>query len=512
MSAVAEEAAERHGLAVRLAAMGPAGIRIAQMLALRWDLFDPSCIAALQEVQEEAHQAAADARRRFEREVGRPLDAVLPALVAFPTLGNPLQYAVRGPVSGRREILLRVARPEAAPSPAQLDRALRAAALALPPHVERQWAIRSMRADLIHWIAAELDLSATRRRIGRMRERALGRTGILLPRPIRALCAPHVLALELITGVPVLEVAAWAAAGDEAALERHGIDAGACARAVIEAALEQVTEFGSVPIEPRLDLLVVLPGNRLAWIDVPPEEPLAPSLTQNLHRYVRAFLSGDAELIAAVIDELVDRMPEADPGRFHERVADACRAWRNRGTGRPRVPAFLSRVLSAARATGHRIPADVLALARWSAAAAEAAARIDPGIRIGEAATGFVARRRIEALFELPRSDETARGLLAVIDLADRLPDRLDRLLANAASDHFRLRVEEHRSADDRSLRRDQLRLVCAALFWLGLSVLILAVPAAPVEGAAVKLLSLALWTAAAGAAVAFLLLWRRLP
>jgi hypothetical protein len=307
----------------------------------------------------------------------------------------------------------------------------------------------------------------------------------------------------------VLQAAALADQGDAATLDAHDADPAEAATRLFEAALEDVFLFESVPVEPRLERWVLLAGGGIGRDDAGPVESLA-SLDPALPRLARAALSGDPALVARALDEALERGPSADADAFARRIEAAVRRLRNRLAPAPdALPAFVAAALRIAAGTGYRVPAPVLAAGRWLAAAAAMAARLDPEVDLAAVTQAWLARREIEALFELPTSGEAASRWLSLVAPLQALPGRLDRLLSDAASDHYRLPVEAQRAPVDRAFEAARLRLLCAALLWLGAALLLVVARALP-AGLVRTSVSAGLWIAAASGAAMFAWFWRR--
>ena len=489
-------------IAAAIAALGPGGIRIAQLIAVRRDLFAPAVADALALTAPVAATPPAAARAIVAAEAGPPLATMIDDAVPLAD-HNPLAWTARATVAGRAA-RIRVTMPDHAPDPATIAAAI-AIALPLLPAVDRDALRAALEQRLVLWVAADLDAAAQRRRLARWRRLALTRTGTIVARPLTPE-TPHVLALAALPGAALPHVVALAAEGDATALSALDIDPAATARHLIEAALEQILLFAALPVEPRLDHLAVLPGDRIARIDVGPVEPLSPPLRDALAPLLRAVVARDPALAAARIAALLVPSPTADPDLLAERLDRALQTERDDDTGA--VDRF-DAALAAAREAGFWVPLDLLLLGRWLAVTATAAATIDPAVDVIETARRFVLRREIEAAVALPDSGEAARRLFAVLAPLEALPDRLERWLAAATDRHYRLPVEQHRAPEDRRLRIAQARLVAVAIGWTGIALLLLVVRDVPAGIVRTGLTAL-LWAGAAVAAGLFARLWRR--
>lgn len=489
-----------------LARLGDGAVRATQLMALRRDLFDPTAAAALALQPTSRLVPSAEAISILTREGGHNRAALLGSWLPVAEPG-PLAWTAHG-VEAQREVRVRVTLPAVAPDAATLAAAIRLA-LPLIATPDRDAARRLLHDDLTRWLAAELDTPAQHIRLGRWRRQALARTGTIVARPLDDWVAPHLIGIARLPALPLPQVVALAASGGEAALDAHDIDAVAIAQRLIEAALEQAMVFGSIPIEPRLDHLGVMPGDRIARIDVGGVEALSPALGKAIPGLARAAIAGDAGLVAARLAALLTSGDDADPADLTARLERVIQPLEGNDHPRTDPERLLDDGLAAVRASGHGVPADLLALGRWLAAMASAAVTIDPAVDIGDIARRFMLRRELEQAVELPDSLETARRVLAVVAPLETLPGRLDRLIADAASGSYRLPIEQHRSAVDRQLRLAQARLMAVAIGWTGIALLLLVAAGLPAGLIRTGLTGL-LWAGAAGAAGLFLLLWRR--
>jgi len=496
-------APDPHRIAAAIGRLGPGGVRIAQLLALRRDIFEPALADALALARSAEPMPPDAALAIVARELAPGRASLIGPWVAVAE-PDPLAWVAQGFAAGR-EIRIRIALVDRIPSPETIAAAIRLAT-ALLPAADRDTVRVSLQADQVRWIAADGDTAAQHVRLARWRRQALCRTGTIVARPLDDWASAHVIGLAAIPGLPLPEVVALAANGGDATLDAHDIEARAAARRLIEATLEQALLFGSIPVETRLDHLAVLPGNRIARIDAGAVEPLSTALKDALPAIARMTLADDPVPVAARLTALLPPGPRADPVALTDRIEDMMR---RTGDGDAAPRRWLDDMLAAARACGHRVPADVLALGRWFARMIEAAIEIDPAIDVGEVARHFLFRRAIEAAVAMPDSTEAARRALALIAPLEALPGRLDRLLADATNRHYRMPIEQHRSAEDRRLRIAQARLLAVAIGWTGIALLLLIVrdqPGGPLRTA----LETILWTGAAATAGFFALLWRR--
>lgn len=496
-------APDPHRIATAMAQLGPGGVRIAQLLALRRDVFEPAIADALAGCRSAEPISPDDALAIVARELAPARAALIEEWVAIAE-PDPLAWVVQGFAAGR-EIPVRVALIDRTPSSETIATAIRLATARLAV-ADRQAVRASLQADVVRWIDADGDTAAQHVRLARWRRQALRRTGTVVARPLDDWASAHVIGLAGIPGLPLPEVVALAASRDDATLDAHDIEAPAAARRLIEATLEQVLLFGFAPVEPRLDHLAVLPGNRIARIDVGAVEPLSTALKEALPAIARMASADDPGRIAMRLAALLHPGPRADSIALTDRLEDLMR---RAGDGDAAPRRWLDDMLAAARACDHHLPADMLALGRWLAAMIEAAIEIDPAIDVGEVARHFLFRRAIETAMAMPGGTEAARRALALISPLEALPGQLDRLFADATNRHYRVPVEQHRSAEDRRLRIAQARLLAVAIAWTGIALLLLVVrnaAASPLRAALEAILA----TGAVATAGLFALLWRR--
>lgn len=368
-------------------------------------------------------------------------------------------------------------------------------------------------AELRRWMSEELDLTQELANIARMFDLARDSDALIVPRPYPQLSGKRVVTMELLRGVPFSVILRAVRESNSETIARLRFDRRLLAERLIEAMLEQIFRFRMFQADSHPGNIIALPDNRIGFVDFGIVETLDPVLEAGLLRYLRAVYLNDVDEILRGLDEVLIPGDAADPTAFRQDFLEENRRMRRgRATGGGHdspVGRYMMGVLRAARRNDMRLPTGILAIYRSLLTAETVAHQLATDVDLGSAGRDFFERLQRETLLRLPDLQVVQAEIVNTIEILRDAPKKLDRLVSDLASDRFRLRVEQFSSLADRRLRAAEVRLVVAALVFVGLAVLFAAaggvstawLPFRPLLGGA--LFVNAVW---------MVVLWRKLP
>jgi ubiquinone biosynthesis protein len=195
-----------------------------------------------------------------------------------------------------------------------------------------------------------------------------GDTDVVVPWVEWDLTTARVLTMELIEGyrpAPRAELAA------------HGLDADRLLNVGARAMLRQIFDLGLFHADPHPGNLLMLNGNKVAFIDYGMFGRLEPRERRRMAMALLALVQGDDDVVADQLLHLSQRRPGADARAFRAELADMAERW-SHAPGRPSVTQLLLRELGAGARHGIEFPRELMLLARSLISLEATAALIDP--------------------------------------------------------------------------------------------------------------------------------------
>jgi predicted unusual protein kinase regulating ubiquinone biosynthesis (AarF/ABC1/UbiB family) len=171
--------------------------------------------------------------------------------------------------------------------------------------------------DLGEAMRAEVDLQREAAALEEFGRRFRANPRIRVPVVYRALCSAHALVMEELSGEPLSAFRARARHDPEAARK--------VAALAVQEILAQIFDEGRFHADPHAGNLLILPDGRLGLVDLGLVGEAFPEDRKRIARAVRAFVSGDPDVLTRTLLEFGSLPPDFDYPAFR---ADVCAAVR----------------------------------------------------------------------------------------------------------------------------------------------------------------------------------------
>ena len=445
-------------LARALESLGPAHVKLGQVLATRPDLVGVEIATALEELQDRLPPfPTADARAAVEREFAKPLDAI------FSRFGDPVAAASIAQVHDAdtaedppRRVAVKVLRPGIE---AEFSRDLSAMALAarMAEHLSRE--ARRLRPvavvdALAVSVALELDLRMEGAAASELAERTASDAEFRVPAIDWNCTSGRVLTSEWIEATPIRDVEA---------LRRAGHDPKRIARLVVTSFLIQALRDGFFHADMHPGNLFVDGEGRLVAVDFGIMGRLDASMRRFMAETLAGFLARDYTRVARVHYD-VAFVPAHHPV---EVFAQALRAIGEPIFGRPAREVSMARLLQQLFETTRRFDMQAqpqLVLLQKTMVVVEGVARsLDPEFDIWEASRPVIERWMVQQMGPEARLRDMGEGVNALGRLARDLPQLLrnaEIVSAMLADGGLRLHPDTiHQIAQDQLARTRYMRV-----------------------------------------------------
>lgn len=473
--------------------LGPAFVKLGQVLSTRVDLFEPEWIAEFSRLQDHAQPVPyEDVRAQLAEDLGGPPEEVFAEFDPQPMAAASLAQVYRARLPTGEAVVLKVRRPGVRPVvEADLRLLMRLAQLAESRHPGlRAFRPRQVVREFTLSLRRELDFASEARNGRRMADKFAGYSDddgpapgdvadgqrpqqavILIPRVYRA--SERLCVQELVDGIPGSDLIAVDAAGlDRPLLARRG------ARAV----LKMILEDGFFHADPHPGNVFYLPGNRIAFIDFGMVGRLSQPRREQLMRLLLGLVKQQPASAAEVLMDWAGTSAADHDGLLRDLEAFV-EDYQGVALRELRVGQALTDVVAMLREYRLTLPADLSLLVKAFISLEAMGRELDPGFEMARQARPVLER----ALREHYAPDQVLRrgwgSMRDTLSLLSGLPNDLSRLLRAARRGRLDIHIDVlhlKRVGDqlDRAASRLVVGIVVAALI-IGSSI-VMTVPGGP--------------------------------
>jgi len=450
---------------VRLAleSLGPAFVKLGQVLASRVDLLAPEYIASLDRLHDRATPVPfAIVESELQRALGDPVESVFREFDSQASAAGSIAQVHRARLPDGTDVAVKVRRPG-------VDMAIESDVLLLEilaawweeeDAAARRWQPAEIVRQLRKSLAREVDFAAEARAQQRFADTFRGNPHLVIPRLHPEFTRGSLLVMDWVDGIPASDMAAVDAAGfDREALATRGTDA----------VLQMVLVDGFFHADPHPGNVFFLEGERIALIDFGMVGWVSDKRRNELVDLMAALAARDAEAMRDVLIAWSDGT-RVSAERFAEDLGRMLHLYEHASLRDIRLGTLLSEIAGVMREHHLAMPADLALLFKALITLEGLGTRLVPQFRLIERVTpvveGILAQRwkpRQAAVRFQGLAREGGRALRAVPRIFEMLARRL-------GDENLAVRLEM-REVDDfsrhleTSVNRLTIGIVTAALF-----------------------------------------------
>lgn len=436
-----------------LETLGPAFIKLGQILATRPDLLPPEWIAELEKLQSGARPLPFETLRgQVEAALGAVPETAFARFDTQPLAAGSIAQVHRAALPDGREVVVKIRRPDVRPkveADLRLIAELARTAEGAGPSLAR-YQLRALVRQLSEALLGELDFTGEARNLERFAANFADRDDIVIPEAHWPWTSESLLVMDYVDGTP---------ATDAARLTQAGVDPHIIASRGATAVLDMVLVHGLFHADPHPGNLMALPGDRIGLLDFGMVGHVSPRRRTELIGFVQALATADAERLAEVLaDWTAGGVPR-------ERISAAAEGLIARHAGGPlSLSALVHDMMGLMRREKAAMPADLALIFKALITIDGVLLRIDPEFDLSTAMKG--AWSRVLLARHGPQvSRERLAGLM--LDLSATVDD-LPRLVRAAAR---RLSDDQDRAALEQRRALQMQRAVTRAGGWVAVSV-----------------------------------------
>jgi ubiquinone biosynthesis protein len=429
-------AVDPQALACDVEQLGPTFIKLGQLLSTRVDLLDSTYADALARLQDDVEPFSfVEVARIVEEELGVRLSKGFADFDEAPLAAASLGQVHRATLRNGRQVAVKVQRPGVRDQVSMdLDTLGDVASLLERfSSVTRSVDVRALLDQFRRTILSELDYEQEARNMAMLARNLRSVPAVVVPLPVHDYTTGRVLTMDYVPGRKITAVSA---------VEWTEVDGRPLADALFRAYLQQILVDGFFHADPHPGNVLLTADHRLALLDVGMIGRVSTALQERLFRLLLAIADGEDNEAAAVVIALGEPLPDVDQVAMRRSVAELVSQQAQSPAQALNVGQVMLDLTRNAYRFGLRMPAELPLLGKTLLNLQDVGRSLDRHYDVNSAlrrhATATMRRRMVKGT----RPTQWLPAVLALRELALRLPERANRILDSLAANDLRLKVE----------------------------------------------------------------------
>ena len=429
-------AASASDLAADLERLGPAYVKLGQLLSTRGDLLPPEYLESLSRLQDRVEPFSfADVERIVQEELGVRLSKGFASFDPNPIAAASLGQVHRATLRDGRAVAVKVQRPQAREDVAGDLRAFADIAEFLDRHTRagRTTPFAEVVEEFRRAILEELDYRREARNLVTLRENLAAFRHIVIPAPVDDYSSSRVLTMEFISGRkisslhPVMLV---------------DLDAHALADELFRAYLRQVIIDGFFHADPHPGNALLTDDGRLALVDLGMVSRLDATRQEQLLKLLLAVAEGQGERAATVAIAMGRPLDDFNRAALEPAIVDLVTRYKDASLHDTHAGAVMVQVSRVSSAHGLRLPTELTMFAKTLLNLDEVGRRLAPDFDVQRSIRNNATSLMQERMQRSLSVAGTFGALLELKQFLEALPGRLNRVLDAISTNDLKLKME----------------------------------------------------------------------
>jgi predicted unusual protein kinase regulating ubiquinone biosynthesis (AarF/ABC1/UbiB family) len=449
-------------LAADLERLGPAYVKLGQILSTRGDLLPPPYLLALSRLQDNCEPFSfAEVEKIIVSELGVKISKAFSEFNSEPLAAASLGQIHKAKMRDGREVAVKVQRPCIREQILQDLEIFADVAEFYVLHTElgKKYEFDVMVDEFRKSLLGELDYRQEAQNLETLRRIVEEFEMIKVPFAIDAFTTTKVLTMEFIKGKKVTDITN---------LERTELNGTPLAEQIFAAYLKQILVAGFFHADPHPgNVLLTEDEKQIALIDLGMVARLTPRIQKQLLQLVIAISEGRADSVANIAVEIGEPKPKFDEIQFRHKVSELVQTDLDANIARMKVGHVIVGITKAAGETGIRVPAELTMLGKAMLHLDEVGRSLDPNFDPNASV-----RRNAGHILEQRLVNEISPGnllntLIEAKDGFEKFPRNINKIMDLVAQNQLSVKVIDEPLLVDsfqKVANRITLGLVLAAL------------------------------------------------
>ena len=419
-----------------LEGLGPAFIKLGQVLSTRADLLPQPYLQALGRLQDQVEPFPfAAVQEVVEQELGVRLSKAFEFVDEKPIAAASLGQVHRAALRDGRPVAVKVQRPEIRDSLTHDLQAMEDIADFLDRHTTagRQFAFVEMVHEFRRTLFQELDYRREAHNLVRIADNLVRYPRIVVPRPVDDYTSTRVLTMGLIKGRKITALSP---------VVRQDLDGEALASELFRAYLHQIIIDGFFHADPHPGNVFLTDDGRIALLDLGMVSRLSPGTQDQLLKMLLAVSEGDGDRAAALALQIGQPRGDFDEAALRRDVVQLVATYRDAPLEELQVGRVMLEITRAAGVHGIRLPSELTLLGKTLLNLDEVGRTLAPNFDVNKALNDEAAELMQQRMRQGVSASNMFSTLLETKEFVERLPARVNKLLDAVVNNELKMNVE----------------------------------------------------------------------
>jgi predicted unusual protein kinase regulating ubiquinone biosynthesis (AarF/ABC1/UbiB family) len=425
-----------NGLSRELERLGPAFVKLGQLLSTRGDLLPPSYLDALSRLQDDVEPFSfADVERVVQQELGIRLSKGFSRFDVEPIAAASLGQVHRAALRDGREVAVKIQRPDIRERVAEDIAVMNDIGEFLDRHMgdHRQFDFADTVREFRRTLMQELDYRREAQNMVRLAANLSGFARIVVPRPVDDFTTARVLTMEFIAGRKITSVTP---------LMRQDIDGPRLAIDLFRAYLHQIIIDGFFHADPHPGNVFLTDDGRIALLDLGMVSRLSPERQDQLLKLLLAVSEGNGDRAASLALEIGEPRAEVDQAALRRQVQDLVTQYQDAPLEQLQVGRVMLEITRAASVHGIRLPSELTMLGKTLLNLDEVGRALAPDFDVNGALRSEAANLMQRRMWQSASAGSIFSAALETKEFLEKLPGRVNKLLDAVTNNEVKLNIE----------------------------------------------------------------------